>query len=420
MTGLRVLACAFTCCPPGTPGFAGGESQLGWNLLKQIGRFHEVWAITQSEDRPSLESALQEHGIANIQFCYVGLPQWMRPLMRIQGGHQIYYHIWQLKAYFAAKKLHQQVSFELFHHITYANDWLASFIGACLPIPYIRGPGGGAHRTPKGLGTEYPLSGRFWELVRSIGQWVLRHDPLFTRGQRRASAILVCNRESVSKIPDKWSHKVHLFPVSGVSAEDFVVADPTPSTPGQFRVVSAGTLIRVKGFGLAIRAFKEFADKHSEATFTIIGGGPEEPRLRRLVDRLQLQDKVQMLGAKPHSELISEMASSDVFLFPSLRDGGGTVVVEAMSVGKPVVCLDTGGPGLHITEECGLKITPCCPPHAVSQLADSLERLYLDEELRIKLGEAGRQRAKQLYHWDRLGERLMEIYQHALDTSGSG
>ena len=87
-----------------------------------------------------------------------------------------------------------------------------------------------------------------------------------------------------------------------------------------------------------------------------------------------------------------------------------------MAVGKPVVCLDAGGPGLHINEDCGIKITPASPEDTAHDLAQALERLYLDEELRIELGEAARQRVYQMYHWDRLGERLMEIYRPVLPS----
>jgi glycosyltransferase involved in cell wall biosynthesis len=108
------------------------------------------------------------------------------------------------------------------------------------------------------------------------------------------------------------------------------------------------------------------------------------------------------------------MAYSDVLLFPSLRDGGGTVVIEAMSAAKPVVCLDIGGPGLHINEECGIKLVPTSPSDTVRNLADALERLYLSEDLRIKLGQAARERVEREYHWDKLGDRLMALYQPIL------
>lgn len=414
MSGQRILACTFTCCPPGTPGFTGGEDVLGWNLLQQIARFHEVWALTHVEDRSSIEQAIAERPVNGLHFHYVGLPSWLRPLLQFQGGHQFYYYLWQIKAYFSARRLHRKLGFDLFHHITYANDWMTSFIGALLPVPYVRGPGGGAHRTPKGLELEYTLGGRIWEKVRGLGQWLFRHDPLFLRGQSRAHALLVCNRDSMCKMPLKWAHKAHLFPVSGVSSDDLSQSAQAKPEDQEFSVLTAGSLLRIKGFGLAIKAFKQFADKYSGSALTIVGGGPEEPRLRELIRQYHLEDKVNLLGAIPRDDLLARMASSDVLLFPSLRDGGGTVVIEAMSAAKPVVCLDIGGPGLHITESCGIKITPTSPTETVQNLADALERLYLDEDLRVKLGEAARERARQLYHWDRLGERLLEVYRHAL------
>ena len=414
MTKRRILACAFTCCPPDTQGFTGGEDVLGWNLVLQIARVHEVWALTQVKDRPNIEQRLTEHPVQGLHFHYVELPQWSRPLLKFQGGHQLYYYLWQIKAYLAARRLHQKLGFDLFHHITYANDWMVSFIGALLPISYVRGPGGGAHRTPKGLVHEYPLGGRLWEKVRAVGQWLFRHDPLFIRGQARAGAILVCNRDSVGKIPRKWSTKVHLFPVSGVSSEDLSLSSTVKSQTREFKVLTAGSLIRVKGFGLAVKAFKLFVDKHPDSKLTIAGDGPEERRLRRLIHRSQLENKVKLVGGIPRDDLLCRMASSDALLFPSLRDGGGTVVIEAMSAAKPVVCLDIGGPGLHINEDCGIKINPTSSQETVQNLADALERLYLDEGLRGKMGENGRERARQLYHWDRLGERLMEIYQPML------
>ena len=392
---------------------------MGWNLVKQIARFHEVWVLTQAEDRAAIEIALSQEELPNLSFHFVDLPHILRPFLRFQGVHQLYYYLWQLNAYLVARRLHKTFGFDLFHHITYANDWMVSFIGALIPIPYIRGPGGGAHRTPKGFGQEYSLGGRIWEKVRTLGQWIFRHDPLFTQGQRRAQAILVCNREAASKVPTKWSHKIHTFPVNGITTKDLALVEPQLAAGGHFRVLSAGSLIRVKGFGLAIKAFKEFVGKHPDSEFSIIGSGPEESRLRAIVERSQLQNSVRLAPAVARDELLQQMASCDVFLFPSLRDGGGAVVIEAMSAGKPVVCLDAGGPGMHVTESCGIKIEPRSSEDATHQLAQALERLHQDEALRLKLGRAARERAEDVYHWDRLGERLMQIYQSALPTQGA-
>ena len=419
MTGLRVLACAFSCCPPGKPGFKGGEDLLGWNLLNQSARFNDVTVITSASNRPGIEAALKESRFENVSFCYLGLPAWLNWLLRFQGTHQFYYWIWQIRAYFLARRLHREHKFQLFHHMTYANDWMASYIGAFLPVPYVRGPGGGAHRTPKGFEEEYQWSGRVWEKVRAIGQWIFRHDPVFRIGQNRASAILVCHEESATVLPKGAADKSQFFPVNGISSADLHVRPDEKSSVGKFRVLSAGSLIRVKGFGLAIKGFGKFAESNHDVEFNIFGGGPERAKLASMVNDLGLQSTVHILPPIPREDLLREMANHDVFLFPSLRDGGGGVVIEAMAMGSPVICLDTGGPGIHVTEDCGVKIGVSSPIQAVDEIAAALERLHQDEGLRRKLGRAAKDRAEQIYHWDRLGDRLLEFYRNAACTVGN-
>jgi glycosyltransferase involved in cell wall biosynthesis len=413
---LRVLVCAYACSSGGSgEAFGGGELVLGWNLVKQLGRFHEVEVLTSRQNHPSIQSALSRDSLPSVRFHYFDLPSWMASLRQIQGGIQIYAYLWQAKAYFLARRLHRRAPFDLFHHITYANDWMASFIGALLPVPYIRGPGGGAHQTPRELLQEYTLSGRLSELVRRTGQWICRHDPFFVAGQRRARALLVCNREALEAIPPKWRAKASLFPVNGVSSDDLNPPPTNATQNGSFRVLSAGKLLRIKGYGLALRAFGQFAARHPDAECLIIGNGPELSRLRRCVGELGLQRQVRFEDWMAREKLLSQMHASDVFLFPSLRDGGGAVVVEAMAAGKPIVCLDLAGPGLHVTSECGIKITPGAPEQTVQGFAAALERLWQDKELRLRMGRAARKRAQECYHWNRHGDRLQEIYRTAFN-----
>jgi len=340
------------------------------------------------------------------------LPKWLSFLQKFSGGIQIYAYLWQIKAYFVARKLHQKFHFDVFHHVTYANDWMASFIGALLPIPYIRGPGGGAHSVPKSFLSEFSFRDRLAQYFRAIGQWLFRHDPFFILSQNRARAILVCNRESFEAIPQKWQNKTYLFSVNGISQEDFDLFSQNEKIDNKkFKVLSAGKLLPIKGFSLAIKAFKIFVENFPETEFVIVGDGPELSRLKLLVQKLKIEDKIHFKNWMPRSEFLKELASCDVFLFPSLRDGGGQVVVEAMAASKPVICLDIAGPGFHITPECGIKIKPLSPEQVVKEMAKALERLYYDKKLRTKLGEAARERAEKEYHWDRLGEKLFEIYQ---------
>jgi glycosyltransferase involved in cell wall biosynthesis len=302
---------------------------------------------------------------------------------------------------------------------------MASYIGALLPVPYLRGPGGGAHRTPEGFLREYSPGARFWERFRSFGQLVLRKDPFYLRSQRRAGVILLCNREAADAVPKSLRQKVQLFPVNGISADDLRIIGgeseaesprseniPSPQPPSRrnFEVLYAGKLLGLKGVALGIRGFALFAQRHSDVKFSLVGDGPERARLEALIKELGVENSVVLKKWMPRSELLVVMRSADVFLFPSLRDGGGAVVVEAMAAGKPVVCMDLAGPGLHVTENCGIKITPQTPAQTAQGIADALERLYQDRELLARMGKAARHRVEEAYVLDKLGDRLLGIY----------
>ena len=416
----KILVCAFACgTDPATKFFGGGDT-MAWNLIPRLGRTHNLWVLTAAQNRKSIESQREKKPFPNVNFVYVDLPSLLHRLLRMPGGIQLYAYIWQWRAYFVARRWHREIGFDAFHHLTYDNDWMASPTGALLAIPYLRGPGGGAHRTPREFARRYTVKGRWAERIRSAGQWIFRHDPFFIIGQRKAKTILVGNREAFGAMPRKWLPKTQLFPLSGVPREAFGKKDHQPASAGRFHIMTAGRLVRLKSFDLAIRAFAQFAMRIEDPAsarsirFCIFGEGPERERLEALARELGVGEFVQFHGWKPRAELWAQMRESDVFLFPSMRDGGGLVVVEAMAAGTPVVCTDLGGPAMHITEHCGIQVKTETPEQVISDLTSALETLHRDPELLRKKGAAARKRAETVYPWDALADRLLSIYEGLL------
>lgn len=415
MKKLKVLVSAYACNPSGSLRLHPGEDLTGWRLVGQINRFHDCWVITHAYNRPGVEEALKTDPAARtIRFHFHELPVWLKWLYRIEFGQRIYYFLWQFSAWRLARRLNKDVHFDLAHHATFGNDWIASFIGAYLPVPFVWGPVGGGQRTPRPLLGEYTLYGRFAEAVRNAAQWIGRRMRVRRLCLKRAKAFLVCNRETMRRIPDRYKDKVFYFPVNGFSAEDLPEAGLVRRNDSSFKVVTAGRLHRLKGFALAVKAFALFAGKHPEAEMTIIGKGSEEKALNALIAQSGLKDRCRIVDWLPRKEVLAEMRSSDVFLFPSFRDGGGAVVVEAMASGLPVVVLDSGGPGAHVRDTWGMKVSPAEPETVVREMASALEKLHGDPGLRRGMGEAGRARVQDFYLWDRLGERMVDVYDFAL------
>lgn len=414
----RVLVQAFACCPPGTPPFEGGEDLLGWMLIRQLAQHYELWVLTHPKRRPGIDAHLAELPEGAVMFCYVRLPGWWEWCLRVAGLHQLYYYAWQVTAWRRARRLHQRLRFSLFHHLTYANDWMGNVIGALERLPYLRGPGGGAQRVPPAFLQEFSRAGQLAQRLRDVGQWVFRHDPLFLASQARAHTLLVCSQEALTAVPERWRSKTQLYPVNGIGADDLAALEPLEPEPGRpFTVLSAGKLLRLKGFTLALKAFHAFHRRCPEARFEIYGDGPDRAALERLIGELGLAGCVTLQPWVARTELLEALRRCDAFLFPSLRDGGGAVVVEAMAAGRPVVCLNLGGPAFHVTEETGINVAADTPAQAVRDLALALERLARDPRLCRRLGLAARRRAVADYQWETLGERMWRIYEQAIGAA---
>jgi glycosyltransferase involved in cell wall biosynthesis len=149
-----------------------------------------------------------------------------------------------------------------------------------------------------------------------------------------------------------------------------------------------GSLVYMKGIHLALKAFAELRKGRSGATFTIIGNGRDEARLKSISSALRLGDSVSWLGRVPHEEIWAHYCRYTAFVFPSLHDSGGTVLLEALSQGLPVICLDTGGPGAVVPTSCGIKIPVKNRSEAevVGDLAAAMRNLADNPKLQEQMG----------------------------------
>jgi glycosyltransferase involved in cell wall biosynthesis len=410
----KVLVSAYACHPnPATAHFPG-EAILGWHLAKEIAGFADLHLITWTFNREGVEGTLVRPGGRPATVHYVDLPPLLHRTLRDRHlGTRIYYYLWQRAAAKSAKELYLREGFDLFHQITFSNDWMPSFIAPALPIPFIWGPIGGGQRVPKELMGTLARRDRRQERSRTFLQSLWRATPARRRCARKASAILVCNKETKGVL-SRWGNKIVDFPVNGISREDIASETPAPFRHDGFRLLYVGRFDPIKGLPLAFEALRILLEISPGTTLELVGEGPERPRLEALAAHLGIANRLVWTPWSPRSEIFARMRQSDVFLFPSLRDGGGAVVVEAMASGLPVVCLDLAGPGLHIRDEYGIKIPSGRPDAVAAELAGALGRFWCDPGMRARMGRAARARAASFYEWGRLGERLRGIYRDAL------
>ena len=172
---------------------------------------------------------------------------------------------------------------------------------------------------------------------------------------------------------------------------------------------TAGPLEAVKGFPYFLGAAQRVIATGVPAEFLVAGAGPEEANLRRLARELQIADRVTFV---PNVlDLTASLTAMDIFCLPSLRQGLGTLMLEAMSLGRPVIASDVDGVDSVVQDnETGLLV----PPSNSDALAQRMLELLRDPFRARRLAEAAREKVLRDFSVSRMAQQTADVYRTAL------
>src|SRR5438128_4158150 len=147
--------------------------------------------------------------MAGVHWIFFDLPSWARFWKKKRRGIHVYYYIWQLGAYWRARKLHRRVRFDLVHHVTLVIYWMPSFM-TLLPIPFLWGPVGGGDSISFSFWRNLSWRGKLYELLRASAQWLSFFDPFLRFTARRAALALGTTEQTRQKLRSLGCRKVLL------------------------------------------------------------------------------------------------------------------------------------------------------------------------------------------------------------------
>ncbi len=175
-----------------------------------------------------------------------------------------------------------------------------------------------------------------------------------------------------------------------------------------------GRLAEEKNLDFLLRAFARIVTARPQARLLLVGKGPRERRLRRMAQKLDLGEQVIFTGAIPHDEVPHYAAAADLFVFSSVAETQGLVLIEAMAAGTPVVAVETPGPMDVLAQGGGLLV-----PGREDGFAEGVLGLLADEPRRRALGE---QAARAARRYDILAAtaRLLTVYETAIAAGPRG
>ena len=404
---LKVLISAYACEPN-----KGSEPAVGWQLALHMARFHDVTVLTRANNQTNIEKGLADYAGPRPNFLYYDLPAWALALKRGGLWIGVYYFFWQIGArLFMRGRLG---SFDLIHHATFnsfRNPGLWWFCGRAVLV----GPLGGGQICPWGF-----LPWFRWQVVIEILRSLsVVHSYLFPHIYLSfyfADKILAANADTAACVPWLFQPKVERMLETAVTPEQIIDSRPARDWPG-VRLLWISRLDKLKGGELAIRAFAMAVKQFPELTLTLVGKGREEGALKRLVKKLGLEKSVTMQGGVPKEEVTDFILRHDAFVFTSLRDTSGNVVLEAMAAGLPVITFRHHGVAEMTTDETAVRVPLTTRRGTVVDLGAAMVTLARSPEMRERLGRAGLARVKEKYVWEQHAIRMDGVYRQVVEEN---
>lgn len=408
----RVLLSCFACSP-----FLGSEPGVGWRWLLEIVKRHDVLLLTHPYFRNDLELALTARPIDNLEIHYFAPENFgLDPVEQVQS--RLFYFWWQMSLPTLVRRLLDKESADLIHHLTWGTYRFPCRLGD-MGVPLVMGPLGGGEVAPWRLFKGLPWRDLAYELVRVASMRLARFGP-FSSGPK-ASALVFCRTEETREaLPESVHPKSLIAPEIGAPSGSAIGRHDRPMTQRPFRLLFAGQLRGIKGPSFALGAAHLAAVAGFDVSLDIAGEGPLQAHLERQIKRLGMTHRVRLLGKIPREDLFKLYGQSDLFLFPSLHDSSGSVILESLAHGLPVVCLDLGGPKNYLTSGCGIVVST----HGRSRiqveqsLADAVTELIKDPRRLLRMSdEAIRQAGFQT--WESNVARTYRIIEQKLNWTGS-
>jgi glycosyltransferase involved in cell wall biosynthesis len=197
--------------------------------------------------------------------------------------------------------------------------------------------------------------------------------------------------------------KVTIIP-NGVDTDYF---HPPPSDARENQVVFIGSLIPRKGVNYLIEAMPQVLRAVPNVQLVLVGDGPLRRELEEFARRRGLEGKVQFTGAQPPSGVRSFLQQAKVLVLPSVQEGQGVVLLEAMACGTPVVASSVDGIPDVVSSDSGRLVAPRAP----GPLADAIVSLLSDPTLWARMSRTAREQAVSRFSWEKIAAKFIDLYQ---------
>lgn len=408
----------------------------GYHLYAGISRFVDATLVTHKRNQEELEKI---HPDADI--LYLENSAAIKQLEQLGERLSLYKGqiIWPLRnaftypvywgfnrtVYNRFKESIARGEYDIVHAITpMMPRYPVKTVKACSQTPFILGPVNGGVPFPDGFKEVGRKEYSYFNFLRAVGRAII---PGYHATYKKANYILAGSTYTLGLIrklfPKTRDNQIELFYENGITNsfvrtnEDFNQNKKVKeaSAHNKVKLLYVGRLVPYKGADMILDALDKLDTSVKEKIhLTIVGKGSEEQKLEDQVKHLHLEQYVHFTGYVEPWQTLEYYRNSDIFCFPSVREFGGAVVLEAMANALPCIVVDNGGIGEYVTEKTGFKISPISREFVVQKMAIYIAQLVDDHIMRHDMAYESLQRARE-FTWDVKTRKIVEdIYPKVL------
>ncbi|MCT4609479.1 MAG: glycosyltransferase [Pelagimonas sp.] len=416
----RVLLLADECNPewPSLP-------VVGFKYAREIAKLCDVTLATHKRNRENIDKV--DHGL-DIVFMdteWIAKPmfytaKWLRGGDEVAWSTSMIFNYLPYLAFENAVWRHfsgRMDQFDIVHRITPMSPTLPSWIAHKVKQPFVIGPLNGNLDWPKAFAAEQAREKEKLRKLRDLYKFL----PYARSTYDKAAAVLCAfshTRNDLQRVEDE---RIISFPEIGFDPEIFHDQGAQPAgqrgNDGKRHFLYAGRLVPYKLPELPIRAFAT-SDQLRQHHLHVVGDGPERARMQAVIDEYGLQDCVTMHGRKTQAEVADMMRVCDSFVFPSIRELGAGVVIEAMACGMHTIVANYGAPGDLAANDRGARVEMGTFDQMLDGLRSAMETAAQNPDRMTHAARLAKSYADINYPWACKGQKTRAVYDAIMSGTG--
>ncbi|CUH79395.1 glycosyltransferase family 4 protein [Tropicibacter naphthalenivorans] len=396
---------------------------VGYKYAQEIARLCDVTLATHVRNRENIEK--QAHGL---DIRYIDTEWLAGPMFRLarwlRGGEEVAWSTSMIMNYLPYLAFEHGVyralrgefaQFDIVHRITPMSPTLPSWIAHKCRQPFVIGPLNGNLDWPAAFAAE---QAREKEKLRKLRD-LYKYLPYARSTYDDAEAVLSAfshTRADLTRVPDA---RIVSMPEIGFDPAIFHAQGALPA--GQrggekVQFLYAGRLVPYKLPELPLRAFAA-SDVLRQHHLHVVGDGPELARMQEVIASEGLQECVTLHGRKTQAEVAQMMRQTDAFVFPSIRELGAGVVIEAMACGQYALVANYGAPGDLAAEGRGARVDMATFDVMTAGFVREMEGCVANRAGMAQTAAKGQSYAEANYPWSVKGAKTLDVYKALLNKA---